>query len=207
MASPGINSERQLLIDAIEAGTPIAAAAGRPVDLRLMGASRQVVLSPAGTIKAMSNATFCPIPQGDEPYTKRFFLSLLVGCIPVMVNHRGSWHKKGGPKWQNSLPFSRLMNYRSLVVTIPPHKVPQMVQTLLTIKEEKIQRKRQAIKSARRWLVWDYEGGSSGWRGDAFSALLLEVRRLLAGHNASEAAVVMEGKQARHLALNSPLAL
>eukprot|EP00966_Prymnesium_polylepis_P086750 2008016-Prymnesium_polylepis.1 len=32
----------------------------------------------------MRRSRFCLCPGGDTPYTKRFFLALLTGCVPVV---------------------------------------------------------------------------------------------------------------------------
>ncbi|CAE8722313.1 unnamed protein product, partial [Polarella glacialis] len=87
--SAGINPARLKLVESLR---PYAQR-DPSVMLVTMGEHLRIpVLSQRETAKHMRDATFCPIPPGDLPYTTRYFMAIFSGCIPVVVLYRGgSW--------------------------------------------------------------------------------------------------------------------
>ena len=49
-------------------------------------------LSWVSTVEHMQRSRFCLCPGGDTPYTKRFFLALLTGCVPVVFKFEAHAH-------------------------------------------------------------------------------------------------------------------
>ena len=127
----------------------------------------------------MKDTVFCPCPPGDLPFQKRFIAALLVDCIPVVLcfnsalngscaEGSGSHWKEGGPPWQLTYPFARVIDYPRAVVEIEPQKVGDLVERLAEVPEAVIRAKLDYIAQIRSWLVYDY-GGTV--KEDAFSSV------------------------------------
>eukprot|EP00961_Rhodomonas_salina_P159000 2140914-Rhodomonas_salina.1 len=75
--------------------------------------------------RQMGRAVFCPTPPGENPDgTPRFFMSVAAGCIPVMFAHPRrdggiSWHAENGARFEDTMPFSSVIDFHRLVVLVP----------------------------------------------------------------------------------------
>lgn len=148
------------------------------LDLVVMGEVRRVALSQAETVARLQNATFCPSPPGDLPFTKRFFLALLAGCIPVVYEFPGKgWWAEGYPSVEEAYPWPELEasahRLQELVFAVPVSEVGRTAELLAAVSESEIQQKRTAIAAVRNSFVFDFQGTAP----DAFSMILSSVVR------------------------------
>ena len=150
------------------------------------------------TIDHMRRSRFCLCPGGDTPYTKRFFLALLSGCIPVVFTfpsrdtsgdggaHSASpdagksvgvnWWSHNGPPLDDAFPFSDRIAYRDLVVEIPSAMVVGFVEVLRRVPHALMEEKQRRIEAVRHLLLYDPTGSGE----DAFTMVLRElIRRLV----------------------------
>eukprot|EP00928_Gymnodinium_smaydae_P050886 TRINITY_DN3441_c0_g1_i6.p1 TRINITY_DN3441_c0_g1~~TRINITY_DN3441_c0_g1_i6.p1 ORF type:complete len:1000 (+),score=106.69 TRINITY_DN3441_c0_g1_i6:50-3049(+) len=174
--SPGINPSRQRLVNSIQR---YASDDSRILLLSMDADQRVPLLNQRETADRMRSSTFCPIPKGDLPYTTRYFLAVLSGCIPVVILYEGnSWFQPDGPRVEDTYPWAtghRKVDHRSMVVEIPEHRVDDLVPILLALPTHEIVKRRQAIFAQRETLAYDF----SGSRPDAFSVLLKEIENRL----------------------------
>ena len=42
-------------------------------------------VSPTEAFAEMQKSTFCLVPRGDTPSSRRFFSAIAAGCIPVLI--------------------------------------------------------------------------------------------------------------------------
>ena len=91
------------------------------------------------TITWMQRSRFCLCPGGDTPYSKRFFLALAAGCIPVVFSfgayegapgRRYNWWAEGGASNDDALPFSSTIDYSRLVVAVNSSDVVGFIERL-----------------------------------------------------------------------------
>lgn len=67
--------------------------------------------SPEAYTNGMSNASFCLVPKGDTPTSRRLFDAIMAGCIPVIVSDG------------ISLPFKDFVDWPSFSVRLDEDKV------------------------------------------------------------------------------------
>mmetsp|Transcript_63064 Transcript_63064/g.150287 ORF Transcript_63064/g.150287 Transcript_63064/m.150287 type:complete len:649 (+) Transcript_63064:103-2049(+) len=111
-----------------------------------------------GVQTILRKARFCPIPRGDSGATKRFYSSILAGCIPVVISDHL-------PR-----PFSRLIDYNSFMLALQEEDFMAMTEdkdvTLLeylrSVSEQDIARLQLGLRQARNSLVYS-RGCSLPW--------------------------------------------
>lgn len=126
----------------------------------------------------MGSSTFCLCPGGDTPYSKRFFMALLAGCVPVVFvfpsypatprRSLTNWWRAGGPANDDMLPFSNAINYSELVVEIPSAELGGFVERLRRIPHAVVEEKQRRIERVRHLLLFDPSGAGE----DAFTMIL-----------------------------------
>lgn len=67
--------------------------------------------SPQAYTDGMSNASFCLVPRGDTPTSRRLFDAIMAGCIPVIVSSG------------IALPFETILNYSTFSVQLDEAKI------------------------------------------------------------------------------------
>ena len=146
----------------------------------------------AATVDHMRRSRFCLCPGGDTPYTKRFFLALLSGCVPVVFAFPSratssdggmgnassdaggagvNWWSHGGPALEDAYPFSDSISYRDLVVEIASSEVVGFVETLRRVPHALVEEKQRRIEAVRRLLMYDPTGSGE----DAFTMVLKQL--------------------------------
>ena len=138
----------------------------------------------AKTIAYMQRSRFCLCPGGDTPYTKRFFLAITSGCVPVVFSFRSyegdaprtNWWKEGGPVTEDLYPFTRSINYSELVVEVNSSRVNGFIDELRTVPPEVVEEKQRNLERVRHHFLYNPAGTSE----DAFTMTLHELIRVLA---------------------------
>jgi len=67
--------------------------------------------SPQIYIKGMANSTFCLVPKGDTPTSRRLFDAIMAGCIPIIVSN------------EIRLPFRDFLDWQSFSVFLDEAKI------------------------------------------------------------------------------------
>jgi hypothetical protein len=111
--------------------------------------------------REMKRSLFCLCPAGWTPWSNRFYESILVGSIPVIIP--GDF----------TPPFADLIDYRKFTVTISEDQIPELESTLRKIPEREVHSMLAELKKVRHHFVYHAEPQSD----DAFDMIL----RTLAG--------------------------
>mmetsp|Transcript_64524 Transcript_64524/g.154103 ORF Transcript_64524/g.154103 Transcript_64524/m.154103 type:complete len:920 (+) Transcript_64524:181-2940(+) len=142
-----------------------------------------------GVQGSLKDATFCPIPRGDSGATKRFYSSIVAGCIPVLLSDHL-------PR-----PFSAFIDYASFAITIREQQFMSeefsLLRLLRSIPEDKVEQLQRGLRQARSAFVysrgcslpwacqWQYEDPrrrrscpyASSSPSDVFDHLVLQIMR------------------------------
>ena len=92
----------------------------------------------------MSQTKYCLIPYGDSPTSKRFFDSVIYGCIPVIISDN------------YEIPFHKTqLNWDNCVIRIPEKKVKSFPSILNSITESEYNLMYQHLQKAREYIRFD----------------------------------------------------
>jgi len=105
-------------------------------------------------------STMCIAPAGWELWSVRFFESMLLGCIPVIVTD------------DIQLPFQSQIDYSAFTVKVAEADVPRLPEVLAQVSPAGIRRKQDALR--RVWKTVTYQTPPS--QGDAFHHLMAELQ-------------------------------
>mmetsp|Transcript_53958 Transcript_53958/g.89562 ORF Transcript_53958/g.89562 Transcript_53958/m.89562 type:complete len:579 (+) Transcript_53958:100-1836(+) len=106
-------------------------------------------------VTEMDNSTFCIIPRGNTPWTRRFFDAALRGCIPTVLSN------------PISFPFERLFDYSQFTIKLPEEWATRLVRELHTVNESATRNLRTALLRATPAFMYR--------AGCAFELLLFEL--------------------------------
>jgi len=106
-------------------------------------------------VRQMDSSTFCLIPRGNTPWTRRFFDAALRGCIPVVMSNPVSF------------PFERLIDYSQLALKLPEEWVPRLAAELEAVTPPQLRQLREHLLLVAAAFV--YNGGF------AYEMILLEL--------------------------------
>ena len=109
----------------------------------------------------MGNSKFCLNPLGWTPWTLRFYQALMTRCVPVVIADNIEF------------PYENEVDYTSFVVKIPEKVVDNIEQTLRSMPDEELERRRRVIDDI--WLSYTYQRPPQN--GDAFHFVLQELAR------------------------------
>ena len=109
----------------------------------------------------MGNSKFCLNPLGWTPWTLRFYQALMTRCVPVVIADNIEF------------PFENEVDYTSFVVKIPEKEVDDIEQTLRSMPDEELERRRQIMDDI--WLSYTYQRPPQ--KGDAFHFVMQELAR------------------------------
>merc|ERR1712187_132424 len=111
--------------------------------------------------------TFCLVPRGDTPTSRRLFDAIGASCIPVIVAEN------------ISVPFTRVVDWSKISVQLMESDIwnsPQeTVQSVMSIDQERIGLMRQNLASAARHFIYAYGNPWEFVAGGAIDNVLLEV--------------------------------
>ena len=109
----------------------------------------------------MGNSKFCLNPLGWTPWTLRFYQALMTRCVPVVIADNIEF------------PYENEVDYTSFVVKIPEKDVDNIEQTLRSMPDEELERRRRVMDDI--WLSYTYQRPPQS--GDAFHFVLQELAR------------------------------
>eukprot|EP00742_Colponemidia_sp_Colp-10_P007053 GILJ01007570.1.p1 GENE.GILJ01007570.1~~GILJ01007570.1.p1 ORF type:complete len:479 (+),score=58.75 GILJ01007570.1:104-1438(+) len=113
-------------------------------------------------VKEVEESFFCLCPRGFAPWSRRFFDSVMLGCIPVIIADN------------IELPFEDVLNYRQFSVKIAEKDMGQLKEILLSISPERIRQLQLNLQKVYKFL--SYQRPSEA--GDAMDMILLRLERM-----------------------------
>jgi len=120
----------------------------------------------------LADSTFClaPAGMGGEGWGRRTTLSILHGCIPVVIQD------------DTNQPFEELLDYERFAVRMPSSEIPQLVKKLRAMPLEEVKAKQAAMRCVWPRMTWSSVTGAvadESGADDAFASLLLVLARRL----------------------------
>lgn len=115
---------------------------------RLELSSIHVSLDPLPTeqyLQTMLKSTFCLCIRGDTKSSRRFFTSIAVGCIPVII---GDWIE---------LPFQSFIDYRKFTIKFPEsiiHDQVGLLEYLLLLPPTTVSNMKESVLEAKDLLLY-----------------------------------------------------
>ncbi len=106
--------------------------------------------------KEIKGSVFSLCPAGWTPWSKRFYEAILVGSIPVIIP--GDFHP----------PFSDILDYNEITLTIRIDELPGLVQRLRTMPEAKIVKMQKRLAEVRQHFRYNNDAEPA----DAFNMIL-----------------------------------
>ena len=177
-AMAGVRVERPLL--AVFLGEPRSSHGERVMAMRqlrpcedcaILSVEAPVLGGGVGMAWAYSSAVFCVHPHGDAPPRKAFFDSLLLGCIPVVLDRDERFARPRAP----ILPFPWAVNFRKFAVLVSAKTWnSKLITVLRRYSAEDIRRMQLELARVARYLQYDWvnlgegppptrERGEAGW--------------------------------------------
>jgi len=103
-------------------------------------------VSPAETFAEMQQSTFCLVPRGDTPSSRRFFSAIAAGCIPVLIADDYT------PPFSHALDYSKFSLSFSVRSTL--HSPCGLFQELRNVSAARVRKMQDELVSARRQLSY-----------------------------------------------------
>ena len=111
-------------------------------------------LAPARYRELMGNATYCLVPRGDTPSTRKLSEAVLAGCVPILIADMPSW------------PFDRRLNYSSFAYEFDYRAAIlhplSVVDFLLRVSPAELAAKRVALANAASSFVYHTDTHTAG---------------------------------------------
>jgi hypothetical protein len=128
-----------------------------------------VNFSTTAYLEGMLHSTFCLVPKGDTPTSRRLFDAIVAGCIPVVVSD-GIY-----------LPFDGFLDWGKFGIKVMEKDVlaegrviPDFIER---IPQEAIKEMRANLLSVREDFIYGRESPTSGKPGRAIENILLSLQR------------------------------
>jgi len=97
----------------------------------------------------MLGATFCWIPRGDNPTSRRIFDAVAAGCIPVVVSDDIARY----------LPFRWAVDWRAMILQVPEavftRNAKGVAEAVLALPDAAVAALRKRLDAARYKLLWN----------------------------------------------------
>jgi putative beta-1,4-xylosyltransferase IRX10 len=113
-------------------------------------------------LEEVKNSVFCLCPRGFAPWSRRFFDSVALGCIPVIIADN------------IELPFEEFIDYRKFTVKVMESDIANLKDILLSIPKQRILE--MANELTKAWIHFTYQKPMSVV-GDAFALVLRKLAR------------------------------
>ena len=125
--------------------------------------------SRGGYAEGMLSSTFCWVPRGDNPTSRRIFDAIAAGCIPVVVSDDIARY----------LPFRWAVDWRAMILQVPEaifaRNPKGVAEAVLALPDGVVDELRARMDAARYKLLWNDRaaptdapcgaGGETGGKG------------------------------------------
>jgi len=97
--------------------------------------------------ETMRDSTFCLVPEGDTPSSRRLFDAMVSGCIPVFIT------------WGYDRPFENVVDYDSFSINLNPKRwlngeAQDQIDELYAMTEDEIFEKRENLAKYVNYINW-----------------------------------------------------
>lgn len=97
--------------------------------------------------QVMRESTFCLVPEGDTPSSRRLFDAMVAGCIPVFLS------------WGYDKPFENMLDYDSFSFTLNSKlwlhgQAQSQIDELYAMSEEQIRQKKEELAKVVNYINW-----------------------------------------------------
>lgn len=113
-------------------------------------------------LQEVRDSIFCLCPRGFAPWSRRFFDSVALGCIPVVIADN------------IELPFEEFIDYRKFTVKVMESDIVNLKDILLSIPKERILEMFRELR--KNWIHFTYQQPHS-MTGDAYDMILRKLAR------------------------------
>tara|TARA_A100001015_G_scaffold119590_1_gene132601 strand:- start:345 stop:1019 length:675 start_codon:yes stop_codon:yes gene_type:complete len=113
-------------------------------------------------LQEVRDSLFCLCPRGFAPWSRRFFDSVALGCIPVVIADN------------IELPFEEFIDYRKFTVKVMESDIVNLKEILMSIPQERILEMLAELR--KNWIHFTYQQPYS-MKGDAYDMILRKLAR------------------------------
>jgi hypothetical protein len=118
---------------------------GSKVDIIIRGDLEQFQQMIDNLAENMANSTFCVVPPGDAPSSKRLYDAISALCIPIIFANRFT------------LPYDGLfVDYEKISLQIPSKEVETLPEVIASINDDEIKQMQTELIQIRKKFTYDY---------------------------------------------------
>lgn len=117
-------------------------------------------------VDEMSNSTFCLVPRGDTPTSRRLFDAVVAGCIPVIVAD------------EIALPFDSVFNWDEFSIRIQEGDARSVYDRVMSLTVTEVRSMQTKLLEMREDFVYGWGSPAEGRAGRAVENILVTLSHL-----------------------------